>query len=126
MIFALGVSFYKQTLPRVKVNTMLILDQPLISPTSYPFPFPFYFLPRQQCYRQFKLDMSIAEQQKSPTDDNENSNKLNIIIIFSSHQQLQKWRRNNWVLLTQYWSFNFLMSCNIKQGNAATGIPGNN
>lgn len=63
MIFALGVSFYKETLPRARVNTMLILDQPLISPTSFTFPFPFYFLPRQKCYRQFKSDMSIAEQQ---------------------------------------------------------------
>lgn len=84
MIFAFVVSFYKQTLPRVKVNTLLILDQPLISPSSYPFPFPFFFLPGQQYYRQFKLDMSVAEQE-SLTEDNENSNKLNIIIIFSSH-----------------------------------------
>lgn len=85
MIFAFVVSFYKQTLPRVNVNTLLILDQPLISPSSYPFPFPFFFLPGQQYYRQFKLDMSVAEQQESLTEDNENSNKLNIIIIFSSH-----------------------------------------
>lgn len=85
MIFAFVVSFYKQTLPRVKVNTLLILDQPLISHSSYPFPFPFFFLPGQQYYRQFKLYMSVAEQQESLTEDNENSNKLNIIIIFSSH-----------------------------------------
>lgn len=39
MIFGLGVSLYKQTLPGARVNTMLILDQPLIFLLPFPSPF---------------------------------------------------------------------------------------